>query len=374
MKHCFLICTAVFWMIILAEKAHAQNSPENAESTDLNGSAPESDVSSRIALEAFNRGNVLFTEERYVDAAESFREAYQAKPSWKLWYNIGQAEAAAKHYGLGLVAFETYLSEGGDQVPPDRSREVLAAIKRLRELVGSLDVVADPGCEVFVDGVQRGTTPLDALIKLSAGTMHDVVVKKDGAELIRRSIRLSGGDERTLSVSATDASRATAPSLPVTSPETPTTAPETEGEQNHSVVSEPATDTLPPSSTSTSENTPTGNSNRLKIVGIVSLGVGAASLVVAGVTGASAIHTAKKLDEKCPNDTCSTDASVDDMYTSQAYGNVSTVLFAVGGAATAAGIILLVLNKKKQTASLRMPQATPVISNAGFGIALKGRF
>ncbi|MCK9461397.1 MAG: hypothetical protein M0R80_17340 [Proteobacteria bacterium] len=77
------------------------------------------------AKAAFGLGGELFDKGDYAAAADAFREANRLKPSWKLFYNIGQAEAAGRRYGLALEAFERYLIEGGDEIAADRNDEVI---------------------------------------------------------------------------------------------------------------------------------------------------------------------------------------------------------------------------------------------------------
>jgi tetratricopeptide (TPR) repeat protein len=72
------------------------------------------------AMAFFKKGIDLFNAEKYEDAASAFRRAYELKPNWKLNYNIGQSEAAAKRLGLALQAFEAYLSQGGDDISTER--------------------------------------------------------------------------------------------------------------------------------------------------------------------------------------------------------------------------------------------------------------
>ena len=78
------------------------------------------DEDERKAREAFQRGAEFYGQAQYAKAAEAFREAYRLRPSWRLFFNIGQCSAAAKEYGLALEAFESYLSEGGDEVPVEK--------------------------------------------------------------------------------------------------------------------------------------------------------------------------------------------------------------------------------------------------------------
>ena len=82
------------------------------------------DDESEKAQALFQKGADLYENSAFDRAADAFRQAYAIRPSWKLYYNIGQSEAAAKHYGLALEAFEKYLAEGGDDVEKERSDEV----------------------------------------------------------------------------------------------------------------------------------------------------------------------------------------------------------------------------------------------------------
>ena len=119
---------------------------------------------------ACGKGRDLFEQGNYVEAAGSFRKAYELKPNWKILYNIGQCEASAKRHGLALTAFEEYFSRGGDDIPPERKDEVLAEISRLKLIVGMLEIFAPDGAEIAIDNVIRGTAPL------SSGPAHHVPV------------------------------------------------------------------------------------------------------------------------------------------------------------------------------------------------------
>ncbi|MBN2340840.1 MAG: tetratricopeptide repeat protein [Deltaproteobacteria bacterium] len=151
------------------------------------------------ARRSFEQGKELFSEGQYEDAAEKFREAYNAKPTWKLLFNIAQAEAAAKRYGLAIEAFESYLAQGGDDITADRNKEVLDEIQRLRFLVGVLQVSAPDQTEVIVDGISRGMMPEASKKRVAVGT-HQVLLKLDGKVLSHTSVSISGG--MTTSVSA----------------------------------------------------------------------------------------------------------------------------------------------------------------------------
>jgi hypothetical protein len=78
--------------------------------------------------------------------------------------------------------------------------------------------------------------------------------------------------------------------------------------------------------------------------GVLALGVGAAGLGVGAVTGAIALGRAGDAKDRCPNDLCrDADRKTNDADVAAAndLATVSTVAFAIGGAATAAGVVLL---------------------------------
>ena len=298
------------------------------------------------AKAAFARGSTLFDKGDFIASAEAFREAYRLNPSWKLFYNIGQAEAAAKRYGLALDAFEQYLAEGGDEIAPDRNDEVIAEIKRLRELVGSIEIKAPEGAVIFVDGLERGTAPLPGAIKVATGVEHAVRAEKDGAVLESRTIRVGGGDTAVVELGLPKSDVGPAPVQPgYVGGGTPSPAP--------------------------SEGSP------LKTGGWVTLGVGAAVAIAGGAVGGVALSLDKRLQDDCQNNECGP-AQHDDVDKRDSLGVVSTVLIVAGAAVAVTGAVLLIVGYKKDetsdapgTAELSLvPAAGP-----GFaGAALSGRF
>ena len=65
----------------------------------------------------------LYGDKKFKEAADAFRLANHLRRSWKLLYNIGQCEAAAKRYGMALDAFERYVAEGGFSLKAELGKE-----------------------------------------------------------------------------------------------------------------------------------------------------------------------------------------------------------------------------------------------------------
>jgi hypothetical protein len=175
MKH--TVALGLFSAALLAFAA----GPVNADKTD-------------DAVAQFKRGVGLFKSGSHGEAVEAFRRANELKPSWKLQYNIGQCEAALKRYGLAIEAFECYLAEGGDEVPAERRDEVLSELDRLRKMVGFIRIIGGSGIVVYVDRVERGTTPMKSSIQVTAGVEHWIWLVKDGRKLLTVNEKLSGGE------------------------------------------------------------------------------------------------------------------------------------------------------------------------------------
>ena len=163
------------------------------------------------ARAAFQSGVKSFDAGRFQEAADAFREANRLSPSWRIFYNIGQCEAALKRYGDALDAFDRYLAEGGDEIPNDRENEVLAEVARLRLKVGTVAVSGPPGISVIIDGNDRGVTPIDAGIRVTGGVPHQLRLARGEAVLLEREFKVGNGQQVTVEAPGETASEPAAP-------------------------------------------------------------------------------------------------------------------------------------------------------------------
>jgi hypothetical protein len=309
----------------------------------LSWSAP---LRADAARDAYDEGVKAFDAGRFSEAAAAFHKAYELKRSWKIRYNIGQSEAAAKRFGLALDAFEAYLGEGGDDVDPARRDEVLAEIQRLRLLVGGIEIVGPAGATVAIDGVARGVLPLGTRLRETAGVDHEiVVVGADGVELLRRAgVRVGSGELVTVEV--------VAPAKAIAAP--PTTA-------------NAAAESAPPA--------PAGGSGHgpLWTAGWVAVGIGAATAIVGAITGGMALAKQADLEKACPDRSCTSAKDLDLRDSADALGLATDVLLPAGAVLAAAGAVLLIVDAKKggeRAAVAVMPQ----IGGTGAGLSMEGRF
>ena len=330
------------------------------------------DADSRARV-AYQRGTELFVAEQYAAAAEAFREANRQKPSWKIQYNIAQAESAAKRYGLALQAFELFLAEGGDEVGVSRKDEVLTEIRRLREMVASVDVQGPNGADVYVDGVKRGRIPLEGLIKITAGKRHEIKVKMDGEILLERTVRLSGGDETSLEVrEATPVEEA--PPEPVTEVPAETTPTIVEGPlPEETADAEETTEATEESATQPAVKKDDGK--KLRAAGAVMLGIGGAVAAFGGVMGVMSLSKTGEVKDLCGNETnqCNTKDGQDAYDAAQNYGGAANLFIPVGVVVAVTGLVLFLMGRKKKE-KLTSFHLLPVADNSGGALLMTGSF
>ncbi|MBN2802458.1 MAG: hypothetical protein JXR91_05155 [Deltaproteobacteria bacterium] len=394
------LLTAVLFIGMLSSlsAAYAENSASVKQVENTN-----SENSKLSAKDLFDKASTLFAEEKFEESAAVFIAAYNLKPSWKLKFNIGQAQAAAKQYGLALIAFEEYLSAGGDKIDSERQEYVLNEISRLKNLVGSIDIKAPKGSTVLIDDKKRGTTPLAGVLKISAGTNHIVKIILNDNILVERTVRLSGGD--TISIEAEDETPKEVIIIPAALPADETNEQAEENKEPEKAVSEKTdiTDenkeaeqakedikTKPVATDSTKEitgseknrtetsepllNNTASNGSGLKAGGIALLLTGTGVAVTGGVLGVMAFSRSKNLSDDCPDKTCYTTDSVQNLKDSTKYGLISTIMIPAGATLFTTGLIMLIVNKKRGEKLNTGLNISPVVDASFNGVVLQGRF
>jgi hypothetical protein len=303
-----------------------------------------------VAKAAFAEGRALYEKGEVEAAAAAFRRANKASPSWKLFYNIGQCEAAAKRYGLAFEAFEAYLAQGGDEVPAERRDEVLAELERLRKMTGSLQITAPDGAVVLVDSMSRGTAPLPGKLKVAAGVNHQLVIKLGDDVLLERDLRVSSGDLEIVEALQSDGTLA--------------------GEGGAAQ----AVDETPPREVDAMAEQPSAASGR-KIAGWVSIGVGSALVVAGSITGVGALKLDKDITAECSEqDGCLGVDRSDDVKKRDALALTTDILIGVGAATFVTGILFLTVFGRDEEPDAAALALIPIVGSDQAGAALDWRF
>jgi hypothetical protein len=315
------------------------------------------------AQDLYQKGVQQFKKDEYDSASRSFKAAYKLKPTWKLYYNIGQCEAAAKRYGTALESFEAFLAEGGDDISPDRREEVLAEMQRLRQMVGSLTVVAPDDALVFIDGIERGKAPIIGKLLETAGRQHEIWFVKDDRKSEVKLFKINVEESLEIRFDAL-----AAPTVDSSQPlESTGSAPP---------PTEPAADN-PPSKPVVNPAGPTAV-RPPAFVGWITVGIGAAAVAAGSVMGGLTLGSKKDIDSSnnCVDQSCTSDQSTKIAQMKQ-QGLAADILLFSGGAATVVGIVLLAVHVKRSKNDMtESPKVSlsPALCPDFTGMSLEGRF
>jgi hypothetical protein len=232
------------------------------------------------ARERFERAIKLYEDQDYGAALAELERAAKLKPSYKLFYNMGQVRVAMRDYAAAIVAYQQYLDQGGSRLPAERREFVSKEIQRLEQRVARLLVVTDvPTAEVLVDDSVVGFTPLVEPVLINAGTRR-VTVRHPDYPPKSRTLSLPGRVRETISFSLAQPGAATQ------APPPPATA------TSHDQPPVPP----PPHSTSSSpEADDASQPDRKILIGWIATGALATGAVVTGVL---ALNANSDLDEQ----------------------------------------------------------------------------
>ena len=150
------------------------------------------------AKERYARGLRLFADKDFEAARIEFAKAYELAPSYKILYNIGVCDANRNDYVSAISSLERYLSQGGNEVPPDRKTEVENLLKDIRPRVGHLDIRTNvTGAAVTVDDVAVGTSPLPKSVDVNPG-LRKVTSTKSGYIPSTQAVTVAGSETQVV--------------------------------------------------------------------------------------------------------------------------------------------------------------------------------
>jgi len=263
------------------------------------------------ASKHFERGLTLVDDEDWSSALVEFQRAYDLDPNFRVLFDIGQCRYQLHDYPDALHAFQRYLSDGGDAVPPDRRSKVQADVELLKGRVATVRISSTAaGAQVSVDDAVVGTTPLADALLVSAG-VHRIVLRPPGGPEVTREVTVAGEEHADVALD------------PV-----PTPAPVA------GVAS--VADATPPA--------PAGDPSL--VPAWVALGVGVAGAAAGTYFGVAAIDDKNRLEAQCAGKVCALSSQ---SLLSRAHGEAlgSTIGVAVGAAGLVTGGLYIVFTRSK---------------------------
>lgn len=299
------------------------------------------------AQEAFDKKDYAASERAWAAAAR----LYPVAPTLAL--GLARAQAAG---GKLVAAQETYsallVKWGSDGALSPAFKSAVDAARSERDALQPripnvvITVSGATSARVTVDGVEVPSAALGFKRPIDPGA-HAVKAEAEGHATVEQTFTAKEG--ATSEVKLTLGAASGVPPVAAAPPESPSEPP-------------PA---APPSG---EQGTSIATDSSRKTWALVAFGVGAAGLVVGGVTGVMALGKKSDLDAACPEGRCPASAQGDvDSYTT--LGTVSTVGFVAGGVGVAAGAVLWLTAPR---ASSSQAGVWPVLSPTGVGAV--GRF
>ena len=147
------------------------------------------------AKQHFSKGKQLFSEGRYAEAAREFNAAYNLAPHPMVLFNIAACHEKSGDIPAAVVAYRRYVAEAEDAA---EIAEIKAKLAKLEQMVGEVRIGCKISpCQVRVDGTDRGTAPLSAV--LSPGR-HDLVATFSGKIVDQTSVTIEAGKKTSVTL------------------------------------------------------------------------------------------------------------------------------------------------------------------------------
>jgi hypothetical protein len=271
----------------------------------------------------FTEGRTAFDAGEYVAACQKFEESQRLDPAAGTLINLA---ACYEKLGKLASAWETwrealrYLHRQDDRYPSvDKRAQALES--RLPRLELKLAVGTPPGASVTRDGVPLGAASLGVSLPVDPGK-HVVVASAPQREPRQYVINIREGESKGLVVAPSNAIAASSAARP-----------------SATTATAPGKDAQP-------------SSSARKTLGFAVGGIGVIGLATGAVTGLIAVNRKNTVRDRCQESggrlLCD-EEGLDAAESGSTYATISTVSFAVGAVATAAGVWLVVTSSDSST-------------------------
>lgn len=150
------------------------------------------DPDSANAAARFQVAVDLYREGSYEGALAEFRKAYQISPSYRVLYNIAQAQYALHDFVGAYKSLIQYRNEGGEDISGERRDQVAELLAKLRERIAYVEITTNVvGADIRVDDVTIGSSPLPGPVPVNLG-QRKVSAVKAGMPVASRTVTLAG--------------------------------------------------------------------------------------------------------------------------------------------------------------------------------------
>ncbi|MFH1438648.1 MAG: PEGA domain-containing protein [Pseudomonadota bacterium] len=195
---CVLAALFLFAPVVLSQddaSSHGKKSivKEKVKEDDLETGKEEAKMH-------FEKGVILVGQENWEAALIEFEESLERYPTQGAALNRAMCLKALHRYEDALEAFEGYLEQYAKVLDEERRGEAQKNIEEINALIGTIEVhVNIDGAAVFVDGEEKGTSPLKGKLGVGPG-FHNVRVEAKGYIPDDRDVKIVSGKTRELDV------------------------------------------------------------------------------------------------------------------------------------------------------------------------------
>jgi hypothetical protein len=292
---------------------------------------PSADALKR-ARESFGQALALQTAGDWAGALTLLKEVAAVKSTPQVRFNMALCEEKLGRLVAALGDYELAAADARAEQAEQVAEEVEGRLESLRQRIPKITIRRGAGAEaaeVAVDGVSVGDQVIGTPMPTDPGP-HTIDAKAPGFKLFRKSVRLAEQQAETVEITLEP------------EPVVPTTGPGGGGNGG------PAP-------------------GRSPVAGYVIGGIGIASLGASGIFFGLRAGKISDLDKECPNRTCPSAAQQDDIDAGKLYTTIANVTLAVGVAAIAGGVVLVLTSGPSK-------EPTMALAPAPGGAQLIGKF
>jgi hypothetical protein len=298
---------------------------------------PAADTSAEAlkrAREQFGQALALQTAGDWAGALALLKEVAAVKSTPQVRFNMALCEEKLGKLVAALGDYELAAADAHAEKADQVAEEVEGRLESLRQRIPKLTVKRGAGAEaaaISLDGISVGDQVVGTPMPTDPGP-HTIEAKAPGFKPYRQSVRLAEQQSETVEV------------------------------------------TLEPEPTPVPGSGPAGaaSEGRSPLPGYIIGGVGVASLATSGVFFYLRAKKIDHLDEVCPQRTCPSHAYDSDQDAGKLYTVIADVTLAVGVAAVASGVVLVLTSGPSTPSS--GPEPSVALAPAPGGVQLFGKF
>lgn len=146
-----------------------------------------------LAKEKYTEAMELYDDEKYEKALDAFLASYQLLPRPGKLMHIANCYVALFQFTNAMKYYELYVEEMGDSMSESEKEKVETKMDRVKKQVGKMVVKSeDIEGDLYVDGVKKGTLPMDEPLYFSVGS-YDVIVRHEGKVVYKKMVIIEGG-------------------------------------------------------------------------------------------------------------------------------------------------------------------------------------